>query len=178
MKRYTVAYLTAPLVLSAACNTAGCLDNQSAVPLAEFRSSTSKEAISISVLEISGVDAPHDSVLVEPGQSISSVYLPMRSTKESTSWCFHYAQEGIDSPLLNDTVTFRYTAEPYFASEECGAMYYYRIREVSNTIHLLDSVVILDSLITNVDSTRILMYFRTVDEPEPEPDDNEDSSEE
>ena len=34
-------------------------------------------------------------------------------------------------------------------------MYYYKISEMENTFHLIDSVVILDSLITNVDSTRI-----------------------
>lgn len=49
-------------------------------------------------------------------------------------------------------------------------MYYYRITEMENTFHLVDSVVILDSLITNVDSTRIQIFFRTTEEPEPDPE--------
>lgn len=170
MKRSSAAYLIAPLLLSAACNSAGCLDNQSAVPLARFYSSATKKPITLSGLEISGVDAPNDSVLITPDKSIGSVNLPMRSTKETTAWCFHYTQEGLDDPSLNDTISFRYTSEPFFASEECGAMYYYRITEMENTFHLVDSVVILDSLITNVDSTRIQIFFRTTEEPEPDPE--------
>ena len=109
-------------------------------------------------------------MLIAPDKPVGSVYLPMRSTKETTAWCFHYTQEGLDDPSLNDTISFRYTSEPFFASEECGAMYYYRITEMENTFHLVDSVVILDSLITNVDSTRIQIFFRTTEEPEPDPE--------
>ena len=64
---------------------------------------------------------------------------------------------------------FGYTSEPYFASEECGAMYRYRIHTMRNTFHLLDSVVIVDSLITNADVVTLKFYFRTQNEPqEPE----------
>ena len=42
VKRSSAAYLIAPLLLSAACNSAGCLDNQSAVPLARFYSSATR----------------------------------------------------------------------------------------------------------------------------------------
>lgn len=156
--RYILLAAFAPAFV--ACNTTGCLDNQSAVPLAGFYDSEGG-AISLTGIEISGVGVPGDSVLVEPGSSVAKVYLPMRSTRESTAWCIHYTQEGLDNPALNDTISFGYTSEPYFASLECGAMYYYHIKEMRYTTHLIDSVAITDSLITNVDIERIHIYFRT-----------------
>jgi len=156
------------VLVLAACNTTGCLDNQSAIPLAGFRSSATGSDISVSGLRISGVGVHADSALTSGSGAISQVYLPMRSTAQSTAWCFHYTQEGLDDPAFNDTIAFRYESIPYFASEECGAMYRYMIEEVSNTTHLIDSVVVADSLITNVDITRIYIYFRTTDQEEPE----------
>lgn len=133
--------------------------------MAGFYSSTGN-AISVSGLRISGVGAPNDSVVNDTLRAISTVYLPMRSTATTTAWCIHYKQEGIDDPAFNDTISFGYTSEPYFASEECGAMYYYRINRVSTTTHLIDSVIVTDSLITNVDATRIRIYLRTNENPD------------
>lgn len=161
----------------AGCNTTGCLDNQSALPLAELRSSTTGSAISVQGLRISGVGAPSDSALTSGSTAVSTVYLPMRSSESSTSWCFHYTQEGLDDPSLNDTVTFGYESIPYFASEECGAMYYYQVNHVSTTTHLIDSVVVADSLITNVEATRIYIYFKTAAEEEPDQPDQPENPE-
>lgn len=157
--------------LSTGCNTTGCIDNQSSIPLAEMYSSSTSQVITLGNLEISGVGSRGaDSIIAGANSaSFSRVYLPMRSTKETTAWCLHYTQEGLESPEFNDTVEFGYTSEPYFASEECGAMYRYRIHTMRNTFHLLDSVVIVDSLITNADVVTLKFYFRTQNEPqEPE----------
>ncbi|MCM1068229.1 MAG: DUF6452 family protein [Muribaculaceae bacterium] len=156
-------YISAVVSMAAAiasCNSSGCLDNQSSIPLAGFYSSATGTPMTVSNIEIMGVGAPHDSVLVGEG-AISQVYLPMRSTAGSTAWCFSYSQPGIDDPAFNDTVTFTYTSEPYFASEECGAMYIYTISSVKYTTHLMDSVVLADSIVTNTDIERIKIYFRT-----------------
>lgn len=148
-------------LLAVGCNTSGCLDNQSSIPLAGFYSSATGQQISVSNIQIKGVGAPNDSILAAAGSSMKEVYLPMRSTQNTTAWCFSYTQEGLDSPEYNDTVTFYYDSEPYFASEECGAMYRYRIRRCTTTTHVLDSIGITDSLITNVDVQRIRIYVRT-----------------
>lgn len=168
---HTYLRLIVPVLaaLAAACNSSGCLDNQSSIPLAEFRSSADGKGISLRGLRISGIGAPNDLVLAGPEQTLTQIYLPMRSTATETAWCFHYTQEGLDDDAFNDTVAFSYTSRPFFASDECGAMYVYRITGVSTTTHLIDSVAVLDSLITNVDLPRIAIYFRTAeDEPAPE----------
>ena len=160
-KSLTLPALAAAALVAAtaACSSDGCLDNQSALPKAGLYSSSTGEAISLSNLQISGVDAPGDSILVKSGTAVGELYLPMRATKTSTSWLFTYTQEGLEG--YDDIVTFDYTPLPYFASEECGAMYNYHITHCSTTHNLIDSIVIADSLITNVDQVRIRIYFRT-----------------
>ncbi len=163
---------TAPAIIllalaAAACNSSGCLDNGSALPLAGFYSSQSGESISVDSLEIRGNGAPGDSVLVGPSKSGTQVYLPMRADAPETTWIISYKQKALDFPELNDTISFIHETIPYFASEECGAMYIYRITGVRHTTHLIDSITVTDPLITNVDLERIKIFFRTAQE-EPE----------
>lgn len=155
-----IATATLSTIISG-CNTTGCTDNQSSLPLAGFYASPGGAAITINTLEISGVGAPGDSILYTSGTALSQVYLPFRFTTGTTAYCFHYTQEGLDAPELNDTISFIYTSEPYFASEECGAMLCYEITDVSHTTHLIDSVKVVDPLISNTDTERIKIYFRT-----------------
>ena len=168
----TVIYIVAALLLCVSCSTDGCLDNQNAIPLAGFYDSASGSGISISNMQVSGVGAPGDSILQPAGRAISQIYLPMRSTANKTEWCLHYISADnpeADTDAFNDTIAFEYNSHEYFASEECGAMYLYEITHVRHTSHLVDSVVVTDSLITNVDLERIRIYFKAADDnDEPE----------
>ena len=72
-------------------------------------------------------------------------------------------------PAVEDTLSFKYERIPYFASEDCGAMYRYRVVEMTYTRNMIDSVAMVDSMITNVNRRTIEIYFRTqTDTPEPE----------
>lgn len=157
-----------PLVLLcgsiAGCNTTGCLDNGSAIPLAGFYSSGTGGSIGLDSLTIIGLEAPGDSALLRPGKAASSIYLPMRPVAPSTTWVIAYAYKAFDYEWYNDTVTFDYESIPYFASEECGAMYCYNINNVRCTHHLIDSVALTNPLVTNVDIETIKIYFRTATE--------------
>lgn len=148
------------------CNTDGCTDNASALPLMAFYSMTTKMPMVLDSIAIGGVGAPGDSLLVQPGESVMSLYLPFRFEQEQTTFRFHYAykEQGLDNPAMDDVVTFHYTSRPYFASEECGAFYEYTIRKVDYTRHLIDSIGVSDSVITNVDLERIQVYFRTAED--------------
>lgn len=148
------------LAAASACNTSGCLDNGSSLPLAGLYSSTSGEQVGLDSIAIGGVGAPGDSMLITPGTTCTEVYLPLRSDRTSTSFFFHYDYAGIDSVIFNDTIDFHYSSSPFFASEECGAMFRYHIETLTHTRHLIDSVVITDSLITNANIERIKIYFR------------------
>lgn len=65
MRNYKLKYILAAILglAAAACNTDGCLDNQSSLPKAGLFSSATGNAITLSNIEISGVGAPGDSVL-------------------------------------------------------------------------------------------------------------------
>lgn len=168
MRRLTGAIAALVLLCTTwACNTSGCTDNQNSLPLAGFYTTgTLGKPIEITLdsVEIGGVGAPGDSLLYGAGTPLQSAYLPLRSTAQTTSFYIHYAQQSLNDPALNDTITFGYTSTPYFASEECGAMYHYHIDRMTHTSHLIDSVVITDSLITNTDTERIRIFFRTASE--------------
>ncbi|MDE6540704.1 MAG: hypothetical protein K2L74_01690 [Muribaculaceae bacterium] len=164
MGRLTAAAALAALLAATAitaCNSDGCLDNQSALPLAEFYSSATQSVISVDSLEVVGVDAPDGDILSEMRPAKSQLYLPMRSTRQSTAWRFIYRQKHLEALGLEDRITFEYESIPYFASEECGASYRYRVTRVAYTTTLIDSIVMADSLITNVDAVAIRIYFRT-----------------
>lgn len=161
-----VAVLAAACALAiAGCNTNGCLENRNSVPLAGFYSDASMKLITIDSVQITGEGMPESDPLLKAGEKVNQVYLPMRSTHQSTSWVLSYKQKDLDRPELNDTISFDYTSTPFFAGNECGVVYYYDITHMDYTKHLIDSVAIVDSLITNVDIERIQIYFRT-GEPE------------
>lgn len=172
------ASLTAALVLltaTSACNSTGCLENQSSIPLAGFYSSGTEERVVIDSIKVYGLGAPGDSSLTASIRA-SQVYLPLRSSAEATSFCFRYLQKDLDCPELIDTLTLEYDSEPRFVSEECGAMYFYHVRRMSYTRHLIDSVAMPDSLINNVDIERLKIYFLTQevdDTPGADPDQTE-----
>ena len=152
-------------VVMAACNTVGCTDNRSSIPLVEFYSSLTDKAIGIDSIAIGGVGAPDDSLIVKPTRGTSQAYLPFRSQYNSVSYFISYRWKGM-TDAFNDTVTFDYESIPYFASEECGAMFRYHVSRVVYTTHMLDSVVMLNDLITNVNIPSIRIYYpaQTVEE--------------
>lgn len=163
-----IAAITVAVIVSS-CNTSGCLENQNSLPLAGLYDSATGRAVSIDSIDVGGVGAPDDSLLYKAGMKLTEIYLPFRSTQPSTSFFIHYAQKGLDDERLNDTLSFEYTSRPYFASEECGAMFRYNLTRMSHTTHLIDSVKIVDSLITNLAVQQIHIYFRvTQEEPDPE----------
>ncbi|MCH5319424.1 MAG: hypothetical protein J1E38_06920 [Paramuribaculum sp.] len=156
-----VAVLAISAILPA-CNTVGCLENQSSVPLAGFYSSTTGGKISVDSIWVYGIGAPGDSML-NTSLRASTVYLPFRAEQPSTSFAIRYLQSDLNFPALIDTIKFSYDSEPRFVSEECGAMFFYHITGISYTTHLIDSVAVIDSLINNFDTERIKIFYRTAE---------------
>ncbi len=164
--------LIAVLLLLTSCSSTGCLENQSSLPLAGFYSSRTQEGIAIDSLQVWGVGAPGDSMLVDG--VARNTYLPLRSSMEIASFCFHYDQKELSSPLLNDTITLSYSSQPRFVSEECGAMYFYEIKTLHHTCHLIDSVVLVQPEVNNIDRETMRIYFRTAEPVDDGEDDNDD----
>lgn len=164
-----LAILLAAVTAISGCNTTGCTDNRSSIPLAGFYSATDETAISLDSLEIGGIGAPADSLLMITGESASSIYLPFRATYDEISYFIRYTYKALAEFGIADTITFTYDAIPYFASEECGAMFRYKITRLRHTSSILDSVAIVpdDSIITNVNIESLRFYFITADNETP-----------
>ena len=163
MNRLQILLLFALIMTLTGCSTGACYDNQNSLPKAGFYSAETGEAVSISGVAIGGVGAPNDSLLCEASETASEVYLPFRPNEETTSFAFR-------SGGIADIVTFSYETRPYFASADCGAVWVFRIKEVSWRGALIDSVAVIDSLITNVDAQQLKIF---VNAPEPEEDPEE-----
>lgn len=160
--RLIVLVVLAAVIATAlkSCNTSGCTENRNAVPLAAFFNSSTGDPISLDSISIFGVGQVNDSVLSAAGTVVSQVYLPMRPTANTVTWCLSYKWKNLDDPRLNDTLVLDYKSTPFFASDECGAYYKYEVDRMQYTDHLIDSVVVVDSLITNVDKVYLNIYFK------------------
>ncbi len=144
------------------CSTSGCNDNRSSLPLAKFYAAGSNQAISLDSIRIYGVGVAGDSMLVESGIKASQTYLPLRPNHPDVSFDIEYTQSDLAEMGISDRLSIYYTTIPYFASEECGAMYRYRITAIQHTNMILDSVAVVpvDSVITNIDVESIKLFFR------------------
>ena len=136
------------------CTSNGCYDNSTALPKAAFYRGGS--AASVSGVSLKAIGAPGDSILIDK-QATSQFYLPLSATRGSVDWVIDYNVEGIEP----DTLTIAYTPQLQFVSRDCGAMYFFRINSVNYTRHVIDDVVITDSLITNVDRVTLKINLQT-----------------
>lgn len=156
--------LSAAIALTA-CNSSGCTDNQTSLPLAGFYvvdSLGSELSVSVDSLSVGGIGATADSLLLRKASAVTQVYLPFNTDAASSAFFFDYGTG------VADTVDFVYDARPYFASEECGAAYRYHITKVTHTLHAIDSVGLTSREVTNVNLETIRIFLRTTaDTPEP-----------
>ena len=159
--RYILFVFIVSLLAVCSCNTSGCLENQSSIPLAGFYSSSTKKKVSVDSISIYAVDVPGDSMLVRVGRGVSQVYMPLDITADETRYVLHYDAKDISDERLNDTIKILYDRVPYFVSNECGAMYFFDVKDHSYTFHLVDSVAITTTRFTNVDVETIQIFMRT-----------------
>lgn len=158
MKRTAILTLLLPLVaiLLAGCANKECYDNQNTLPLATFFSMQTRRAVTLDATTVYGVGAPRDTLIAD-STTLSQVYLPFRADVPESSFVFRY--EGEDAPQA-DTVTFRYRTQPWFASEQCGVVYYFHIEGIEHTRHLIDSVAVPGMLITNANKPNIEIFVQ------------------
>lgn len=172
MRLLPLILLSAPVAgaLLAACSSDECLENKNSLPLAGFYSSEAvPQAISIDSISIYGVGAPGDSILHDSVRGLSETYLPFRIDQDSTVFVIRYLQEPFGSYGIEDTITFRYDILPDFVSAACGAVYDYRMRQISTTHFLIDSVTCPDGTITNLNAQNLRIYFRVAVEDQNPP---------
>lgn len=142
------------------CNDAGCMDNRSSIPFAQFYNKGDLRAtISIDSITIYGIDQKNDSLIVDSARSLSSVSLPFRNNDSITQFVLQYNYAWNRDRKSNDTLTFAYRPYVFFASIDCGVMFNYTLTEHQYTRHILDSVVVVTPEITNQNTENIKLVF-------------------
>ncbi len=136
--------------------TKTCMENASSMGIVKFYNSATKATCTWDSTTVYGIGAPGDSVLVNK-KSTSGVSLPMRINSDTVRYVFKF----YTNTDFNDTLTIAYKSEPHFASEECGAVYYYNISEYKCTNHSIDSLIFTTMRFTNSDIEKIKLYLNT-----------------
>ncbi len=140
-----------------ACSDDSCYDNGSSLPLATFYLGEKQQTIN--ALTIKGIGVPGDSLLAD-STSLSEVYLPLRATVNSTAFALsRWVTIGSERHCIYDTLTINYQPIEFFHSVECGAMYNFKVEKITHTTHGIDSVVLINSLITSKITPSIRIYF-------------------
>lgn len=151
----------AGLILIVACSGEGCINNRNSIPLAGFYDLATEQKVSVSRMPVYGIGAPNDSSLLDTVRNSSQVYLPLRGSLTSTAFVF-------DGGTVKDTLTINYESYPYYDGEDCGAMWRYLIHGVVYTRNFIDSVLVTDPLITNIERERLMIFLHIPDPEESE----------
>ena len=93
-----------------------------------------------------------DSLLTSGKESFTKIDFPLDPNHDSCRFVFHY-----DS--LSDTLLFSYIRSTRLLSYECGFIMEYKDLKVDYTLTQIDSVAVVDSLVTNTDDENIKIYL-------------------
>lgn len=92
-------------------------------------------------------------VILNRKYGATSVELPMSYTEEEDVYYFNYSKR------FADTLWIKHLNYPYFTSMECGTVMHYRITEVRSTNHLIDSVRVVATEVTNTLKKNVKIYY-------------------
>ncbi len=95
--------------------------------------------------------------LVNRKTGAKSLELPLSYTADEDTFYIIYSQR------LSDTLYVKHTNLPYFTSMDCGTVMHYKLTGVSATNHLIDSVQIVASEVTNSLKENVKIYFTVSD---------------
>lgn len=147
------ALMSAMAIGISSCTDDSCYDNGSSLPIATTYVGSSQQTIT--GLTVMGIGVPGDSLLLDSA-SVREFYLPLRPSASTTSFKL---QRWFHDARVCDTLTIDYEPIEYFHSLECGAMFNFDIERLSHTTHAIDSIVLLNQLITNSRMPAMRIYF-------------------
>lgn len=157
-RHIVIALIAAAVCIVGGC-TPECLDLKNSIPRAGFYDydATTETALTLPSVTIYGIGAPGDSALLR-NTSAKLVYLPLRLNVNECRYVIHYSYGGYNDDASNDTVSLAYTPLPQFVSHECGALYFFKLDEVTHTNHLLRNVTHSDT-VKNIDVEYLQFFF-------------------
>ena len=92
-------------------------------------------------------------VLLNQKPSAGKLELPLSFTAVRDTFFLRY------SARLADTIWVGHQNLPYFSSMDCGTVMHYKLTEIASTHHLIDSIQIVNSEVTNTLKENVKIYY-------------------
>ena len=86
----------------------------------------------------------------------SYMSVPLSYTNQTT-YVIHYSE------TVSDTIWLTHKNIPFVSDIECGTMMFYQVEDLSYTIHVLDSVTLVNPEINNEEKKNFNIYYRAAD---------------
>lgn len=99
------------------------------------------------------VSSTADVVIINRKLGADGMELPLSYTASVDTFFLHY------STRLADTLWVEHQNLPYFSSMDCGTVMHYKLLGIKSTNHLIDSVRVIDSEVTNMLKKNVKIYF-------------------
>jgi hypothetical protein len=92
-------------------------------------------------------------VLLNQKPGAGKLELPLSYTAVRDTFFLRY------SARLADTIWVEHQNLPYFSSMDCGTVMHYKLTEIASTHHLIDSIQIVNSEVTNTLKENVKIYY-------------------
>lgn len=122
------------------------------VRLSTVDSLIQENTLSINNLIIFPLDRNYDSIYNYQNE-VTDISLPLNPNIASTSFV-------IKADTIQDTLYFHHQSEMYFVSLECGFTWLFNLDETTHTTHLIDSIIVVDTIIDLNERNNYKIYFR------------------
>lgn len=146
------------IVLTSCTTTDSCRDNTDVTMQIGFYTKTQNETtkvytnstLSIDSIWVNGLGV--DSFYYKKKLSVKSINIPLKNKAEQTDYIIRFNQS-------TDTVSVFYqNNDRYYISLECGCVVSHTIDEVVTTGHFVDSLVIINREINNINAENVQIY--------------------
>lgn len=111
------------------------------------------QGIAVKLQDTLTVSSTADVVIINRKLGADGMDLPLSYTASVDTFFLHY------STRLADTLWVEHQNLPYFSSMDCGTVMHYKLLGIKSTNHLIDSVRVIDSEVTNILKKNVKIYF-------------------
>ncbi|MFP4019718.1 MAG: DUF6452 family protein [Bacteroidales bacterium] len=108
-----------------------------------------KQDVSITSLSVYALD--NDSIIADSSSSVHELKLPLNPHKDSCMFI-------LDADSLQDSITFLYTHDKEFVSQDCGFKLVYELDTIISTGHFIDSLNIIQNTVNKSDENHLEIF--------------------
>lgn len=151
MKKLMKLPFLAVIVIAFSCSEGACFEETEAYLKGSFYRRPPLKLTAPDSLTLYGSDRPGQTIYKRKS-GVQPALIPLNSAAETSEFVMKI--NGI-----SDTLEVRYTTFPALISKECGYTFFHDIDTIIYSTHIIDSIKISKSRITNLDEENIRIYY-------------------